>query len=134
MEDAPGDRTVADSDLGHPPFAVPPSEKDVNAEVRPRRRRTPDTAVPLPSNSVLAAHRALMALPVGERRAVVTDPDGAKRLVAAGITGEAPAGCRARWTRRHGKPSFRPWVRWRSSGRMVPLLEAARDATWPWAA
>ncbi|MEV0181491.1 TROVE domain-containing protein [Streptomyces sp. NPDC050625] len=56
------------------------------------RRHNPDTAVPPASNRVLTAHRELMALPVRERRAVVTAPDGAERLAAAGITWEALAG------------------------------------------
>jgi len=41
------------------------------------RRHNPDTAVPPESNRVLTAHRELMALPVEERRAVVTSEDGA---------------------------------------------------------
>ncbi|GAA3827036.1 TROVE domain-containing protein [Streptomyces phyllanthi] len=56
------------------------------------RRHNPDTAVPPASNRVLTAHRELMALPVERRRAVVTAPDGAERLAAAGITWEALAG------------------------------------------
>ncbi|GGW89019.1 RNA-binding protein [Streptomyces malachitofuscus] len=56
------------------------------------RRHHPDTAEPPASNRVLTAHRALMALPVEERRAVVTAPDGAERLAAAGLTWEALAG------------------------------------------
>ncbi|MET8245465.1 TROVE domain-containing protein [Streptomyces sp. NPDC005202] len=56
------------------------------------RRHNPDTAVPPASIRVLTAHRELMALPVAERRAVVTAPDGAERLAAAGITWEALAG------------------------------------------
>ncbi|WP_030858630.1 TROVE domain-containing protein [Streptomyces sp. NRRL S-37] len=56
------------------------------------RRHNPDTAVPPASDRVLTAHRELMALPVAERRAVVTAPDGAERLAAAGITWEALAG------------------------------------------
>uniref|UniRef100_UPI00351204FC TROVE domain-containing protein n=1 Tax=Streptomyces calvus TaxID=67282 RepID=UPI00351204FC len=56
------------------------------------RRHHPDTAVPPASDRVLAAHRELMALPVEERRAVVTAPDGAERLAAAGLTWEALAG------------------------------------------
>ncbi|MFE7777555.1 TROVE domain-containing protein [Streptomyces sp. NPDC057445] len=56
------------------------------------RRYHPDTAVPPPSSRVLTAHRALMALPVTERRAVVTGPDGATRLAEAGMTWEALAG------------------------------------------
>ena len=56
------------------------------------RRHNPDTAVPPASDPVLTAHRELMALPVEERRAVVTAPDGAERLAAAGLTWEALAG------------------------------------------
>ncbi|MEV5700424.1 TROVE domain-containing protein [Streptomyces anthocyanicus] len=56
------------------------------------RRHNPDTAVPPASNRVLTAHRELMALPVPERRAVVTAPDGAERLAAAGITWEMLSG------------------------------------------
>ncbi|MEV5314215.1 TROVE domain-containing protein [Streptomyces sp. NPDC052610] len=56
------------------------------------RRHNPDTAVPPASNSVLTAHREPMAVPVEERRAVVTAPDGAERLAAAGMTWEALAG------------------------------------------
>lgn len=56
------------------------------------RRHNPDTAVPPASNRVLVAHRELMALPVAERRAVVTAPNGPERLRAAGLTWEALAG------------------------------------------
>ncbi|MFC5198518.1 MULTISPECIES: TROVE domain-containing protein [Streptomyces] len=56
------------------------------------RRHNPDTALPPASNRVLVAHRELMAVPVAERRAVVTAPDGAERLAAAGLTWEALAG------------------------------------------
>ncbi|MGW6060217.1 TROVE domain-containing protein [Streptomyces sp. NPDC055189] len=56
------------------------------------RRHNPDTAVPPESARILAAHRELMALPVAERRAVVTGAGGAERLAAAGITWEALAG------------------------------------------
>ncbi|MER6731821.1 TROVE domain-containing protein [Streptomyces puniciscabiei] len=56
------------------------------------RRHRPDTAVPPASLPVLTAHRELMALPVPERRAVVTSPGGAERLAAAGLTWEALAG------------------------------------------
>ncbi|PWI19155.1 TROVE domain-containing protein [Streptomyces sp. Act143] len=56
------------------------------------RRHNPDTAVPPASNRTLVAHRELMALPVGERRAVVTAEGGAERLAAAGMTWEALAG------------------------------------------
>ncbi|MGI5453806.1 TROVE domain-containing protein [Streptomyces sp. CA-249302] len=56
------------------------------------RRHNPDTAVPPTSSRVLTAHRELMALPVAERRAVVTSEGGAERLAAAGMTWEALAG------------------------------------------
>ncbi|MFI2433753.1 TROVE domain-containing protein [Streptomyces sp. NPDC018693] len=56
------------------------------------RRHHPDTAVPPASNRTLVAHRELMELPVGERRAVVTSTGGAERLAAAGMTWEALAG------------------------------------------
>ncbi|GGV16525.1 RNA-binding protein [Streptomyces filipinensis] len=56
------------------------------------RRHNPDTAVPPASLPVLTGHRELMALPVAERRAVVTSPGGAERLAAAGLTWEALAG------------------------------------------
>ncbi|MFK4148985.1 TROVE domain-containing protein [Streptomyces sp. NPDC004065] len=56
------------------------------------RRHHPDTAVPPASDRVLTAHRALMELPVAERRALVTSEGGAERLAAAGMTWEALAG------------------------------------------
>ncbi|MFG2719408.1 TROVE domain-containing protein [Streptomyces sp. NPDC048416] len=56
------------------------------------RRHHPDTARPPAGDRVLNAHRALMALPVEERRAVVLAPDGSDRLAAAGLTWEALAG------------------------------------------
>ncbi|MDH6216146.1 TROVE domain-containing protein [Streptomyces pseudovenezuelae] len=56
------------------------------------RRHHPDTAVPPASDHVLAAHRELMAVPVEDRRAVVTSEGGAERLAAAGVTWEALAG------------------------------------------
>ncbi|MEU1670967.1 TROVE domain-containing protein [Streptomyces roseifaciens] len=56
------------------------------------RRHNPDTATPPASDRTLTAHRALMAVPAGERRAVVTGPGGAERLAAAGMTWEALAG------------------------------------------
>ncbi|MFI2639504.1 TROVE domain-containing protein [Streptomyces sp. NPDC018610] len=56
------------------------------------RRHHPETAVPPASLPLLTAHRELMALPVERRRAVVTDPGGAERLAAAGMTWEALAG------------------------------------------
>ncbi|MFI6010656.1 TROVE domain-containing protein [Streptomyces sp. NPDC051243] len=56
------------------------------------RRHNPDTAVPPASDRTLVAHRELMALPVGQRRAVVRSEGGAERLAAAGMTWEALAG------------------------------------------
>ncbi|MFG2921312.1 TROVE domain-containing protein [Streptomyces sp. NPDC048305] len=56
------------------------------------RRHHPEDAVPPASDRTLTAHRALMALPVAERRAVLTGPGGAERLAEAGMTWEALAG------------------------------------------
>ncbi|MFF0292101.1 TROVE domain-containing protein [Kitasatospora sp. NPDC004614] len=56
------------------------------------RRHRPDTAVPPPGDALLTAHHALMAVPVAERRALVTGPGGAERLAEAGMTWEALAG------------------------------------------
>ncbi|SDK87344.1 TROVE domain-containing protein [Streptomyces indicus] len=56
------------------------------------RRHNPETAVPPASSRVLVAHRELMELPVEDRRAVVTAPDGPARLAEAGMTWEALAG------------------------------------------
>ncbi len=56
------------------------------------RRHNPDSATPPASDRALAARHALMAVPVAERRAVVTGPGGAERLAEAGMTWEALAG------------------------------------------
>ncbi|QKW05815.1 TROVE domain-containing protein [Streptomyces sp. NA04227] len=56
------------------------------------RRHHPENAVPPAAARMLTAHRALMALPVDRRRAVVTAPDAAERLAEAGMTWEALAG------------------------------------------
>ncbi|MFI6447381.1 TROVE domain-containing protein [Kitasatospora sp. NPDC050543] len=56
------------------------------------RRHHPDEAVPPAGDRVLSANRALLALPVGERRAAVTAEGGPERLAAAGLTWEALAG------------------------------------------
>ncbi|WP_328961449.1 TROVE domain-containing protein [Streptomyces virginiae] len=56
-----------------------------------RRHNPQDERVPAGSRT-LVAHRALMELPVAERRAVVLAPDGAERLAAAGMTWESLAG------------------------------------------
>ncbi|MER6562428.1 TROVE domain-containing protein [Streptomyces sp. NPDC001027] len=56
------------------------------------RRHRADRALPPPGQTLLAAHRELMTVPVGDRRALVTGPDGAERLNAAGMTWESVAG------------------------------------------
>ncbi|MFI6118367.1 TROVE domain-containing protein [Streptomyces sp. NPDC051064] len=56
------------------------------------RRHHPEDAVAPASDRTLTAHRALMALPVAERRAVITGPGGVDRLAEAGMTWEALAG------------------------------------------
>ncbi|MEU9232721.1 TROVE domain-containing protein [Streptomyces subrutilus] len=56
------------------------------------RRHHPESAEVPAGDRTLAAHRALLALPVSERRGVVTAPDGAERLARAGMTWEALAG------------------------------------------
>ncbi|MFJ4789890.1 TROVE domain-containing protein [Streptomyces sp. NPDC088794] len=56
------------------------------------RRHNPDTALPPTSSRTLVAHRELMALPVEDRRALVTSEGGAERLAEAGVTWEALAG------------------------------------------
>lgn len=56
------------------------------------RRHNPESAEIPAGSRTLLAHRALMELPVAERRAVVTAPGGAERLAEAGMTWEALAG------------------------------------------
>ncbi|MGW0749213.1 TROVE domain-containing protein [Streptomyces sp. NPDC002587] len=56
------------------------------------RRHHPESARIPAGDRTLAAHRALMELPVGDRRAVVTGAGGAERLAEAGMTWEALAG------------------------------------------
>ncbi|MFE4216353.1 TROVE domain-containing protein [Streptomyces sp. NPDC056844] len=56
------------------------------------RRHHPEDAVAPCSDRTLTAHRELMAVPVAERRAVITGPGGADRLAEAGMTWEALAG------------------------------------------
>ncbi|MFC9177191.1 TROVE domain-containing protein [Streptomyces sp. NPDC057107] len=58
----------------------------------PDRGHRPESAVPPAGDRTLTAHRALMELPVAERRAVVTGPGGADRPAGAGMTWEALAG------------------------------------------
>ncbi|MBF9073683.1 TROVE domain-containing protein [Streptacidiphilus fuscans] len=73
------------------PSADKPWQGDLFAYALDRRHH-PDEAVVPASNRMLGAHRELMAVPVEERRAVVTGPDGAERLAAAGFTWEMLAG------------------------------------------
>lgn len=47
------------------------------------RRHHPEDAVAPASDRTLTAHRELMAVPVAERRAVITGPGGADRLAEA---------------------------------------------------
>ncbi|MFD8753875.1 TROVE domain-containing protein [Kitasatospora sp. NPDC059577] len=56
------------------------------------RRHRPDRAVPPADERLLSAHHALLAVPADDRRALVTEPGGADRLAAAGMTWEALAG------------------------------------------
>ncbi|MFJ8079316.1 TROVE domain-containing protein [Streptomyces sp. NPDC096205] len=56
------------------------------------RRHHPDGAEVPETDATLVAHRALTAAPVGERRALLTSPQGRERLAAAGLTWEALAG------------------------------------------
>ncbi|WP_457031166.1 TROVE domain-containing protein [Kitasatospora sp. P5_F3] len=56
------------------------------------RRHRPDRAVPPASDELLTAHHLLQSVPVAERRALVTSPDSAELLAAAGMTWEALAG------------------------------------------
>jgi len=56
------------------------------------RRHHPDEAIPPATDRLLTANRELLALPVEQRRAVVTGEGGPERLAAAGLTWEALAG------------------------------------------
>ncbi|MFH9550512.1 TROVE domain-containing protein [Streptomyces sp. NPDC017435] len=56
------------------------------------RRHRPGRALPPSGETLLVAHRELMAVPVEERRALVTAQGGAERLNAAGMTWESVAG------------------------------------------
>ncbi|MGW2523341.1 TROVE domain-containing protein [Streptomyces sp. NPDC001617] len=56
------------------------------------RRHRPDRALPPSGETLLATHRELLAVPVEERYTLVTAPDGAERLAAAGMTWESVAG------------------------------------------
>ncbi|MFD5513611.1 TROVE domain-containing protein [Streptomyces sp. NPDC127051] len=67
------------------------------------RRHHPDQALVPAFDRLLTAHQALLGIPVDERRAVVTGPDGAERLASAGMTWEALAG----WL--HGRMDAAVW-------------------------
>jgi hypothetical protein len=56
------------------------------------RRHHPDDAQPPASDTLLTANRDLLAIPVDQRRALITGPDGAERITAAGLTWENLAG------------------------------------------
>jgi hypothetical protein len=56
------------------------------------RRHHAARATPPADSELLVAHRTLMSLPVADRRAVVTAPDAAQVLAAAGMTWEVLAG------------------------------------------
>ncbi|MFE5583824.1 TROVE domain-containing protein [Kitasatospora sp. NPDC056531] len=56
------------------------------------RRHHPDSAVPPATERLLNAHQALLAVPQADRRALVTGPEGVRRLAEAGMTWEALAG------------------------------------------
>ncbi|WP_042381956.1 TROVE domain-containing protein [Streptacidiphilus melanogenes] len=75
--------------------AAPAAEKPWQGELfryALDRRHNPDEAVPPPSSRTLTANRALLAVPVEQRRAIVTAPDGRERLAEAGVTWEMLAG------------------------------------------
>ena len=79
-------------DLVHPaPHPDKPWQGDL-FEYALTRRHHPDSAVPPESNRTLGANRALVALPVAERRALLGRPDAAERLSEAGFTWEMLAG------------------------------------------
>ncbi|NEA67761.1 TROVE domain-containing protein [Streptomyces sp. SID12488] len=56
------------------------------------RRHRPGRALPPPGETLLAAHRELLAVPVERRHALVTARGGAERLNSAGMTWESVAG------------------------------------------
>ncbi|MFD4656403.1 TROVE domain-containing protein [Kitasatospora sp. NPDC058444] len=56
------------------------------------RRHHPDRALPTGEQRLLGAHHALLGVPPAGRRALVTEPGGARRLAEAGMTWEALAG------------------------------------------
>lgn len=79
-------------DLTHPtPHPDKPWQGDLFAYALDRRHH-PDSATPPESNRTLTANRALLALPVAQRRALIERPDAAERLAEAGFTWEMLAG------------------------------------------
>ncbi len=79
-------------ELTHPkPHPDKPGQNELFRYALDRRHR-PDRALPPAGDALLTAHQALMAVPVAERRALVTGPDGAQRLAEAALTWEALAG------------------------------------------
>lgn len=79
-------------DLVHPtPHPDKPWQGDLFAYALDRRHH-PDSATPPESNRTLTANRALLALPVAQRRALIERDDAAERLAEAGFTWEMLAG------------------------------------------
>ena len=79
-------------ELTHPaPDPERPWQADVFRYALDRRHHT-KRAVPPAGSELFVAHHALMAVPVAERRAVVTAPGAAEVLARAGMTWEALAG------------------------------------------
>ncbi|MDQ0682233.1 hypothetical protein QFZ56_001196 [Streptomyces achromogenes] len=79
-------------ELTHPtPDPRRPWQGDLFRHAIDRRHRA-DRALPPPGQTLLAAHRELMTVPVADRRALVTARNGAERLHAAGMTWESVAG------------------------------------------
>jgi hypothetical protein len=79
-------------DLVHP---TPDSDKPWQGDVfryALDRRHHPDTATPPESNRTLTANRALLAMPVAERRALLGRADAVERLAQAGFSWEMLAG------------------------------------------
>lgn len=79
-------------ELTHPtPDPERPWQADVFRYALDRRHHTAQ-ALPPADSDLLVAHHALMSVPVADRRAVVSSPDAASVLAAAGMTWEALAG------------------------------------------
>jgi len=79
-------------ELTHPtPDPERPWQADVFRYALDRRHHAA-RALPPADSDLLVAHHALMSVPVADRRAVVSSPDAASVLAAAGMTWEALAG------------------------------------------